>query len=220
MVVFGGVFDPPHAAHVRLSAAARDATFGESGWLVFVPAARAPLKDEAPEAGEADRLAMLRLAIADLPRATIWTDELDRARAERRPGQLPPPSYTVDTLKRARRVLPPAIPMRLLIGSDQARAFHRWHRYREVIELAEPLVLLRDPDESVEGLIDALRATGAWEGSELARWAGWVLSEPRLDVSSTAVRAALARGDEDAARAALDGRVLGYIRGAGLYRAR
>ncbi len=100
ILLFGGTFDPPHAAHARLPFMVREQMLGPDAWLLYVPAARNPLKAHGPEASDADRLQMLRLLIADqaagvqAARVAIWTDELDRSR------QAPGPTYTIDTVER------------------------------------------------------------------------------------------------------------------------
>ena len=59
---------------------------------------------------------------SDIPRAGVWTDEIDRARDASGSGA----SYSVDTLSRARRWLDEqglsGCMLRLLIGADQAVA--------------------------------------------------------------------------------------------------
>src|ERR1051325_10166192 len=84
VLVFGGTFDPPHAAHVELPVKVRDALLGPDAWVLFVPAARNPLKSPGPDASDLDRLNMLRLAIADrfgaeaASRIVTWHDEINR----------------------------------------------------------------------------------------------------------------------------------------------
>src|SRR3954463_12353114 len=74
VLLFGGTFDPPHGAHARLPPRVRDRWLGEDAWLLYVPAARNPLKAWGPEAPEHDRLEMLRLLLAAEPdaRSSIW----------------------------------------------------------------------------------------------------------------------------------------------------
>lgn len=146
VLLFGGTFDPPHTGHTRLPAAARDRLWPgrDDAWIVFVPAARSPHKTTAARASDEDRVAMLRRAAEGIARAVVWTDEIDRARWSASRG-VEAPSYTVDTVDRAREVLPaaPRIELRLLIGADQAAAFHRWRSPRRIIALAPPVVMSR-----------------------------------------------------------------------------
>jgi nicotinate-nucleotide adenylyltransferase len=229
VVIFGGSFDPPHRGHVRLGTAARDAWEEASGlrgvWLVCVPAARSPHKQLGPIADGAYRAEMLRLALAGepgnggVPRAGVWTDELDRAGGA---------SYTVETLRRARAWLDArggrGVPLRLLIGADQALAFHTWREPAEILRLAPPLVLLRSAGSGSGGadatsLIADLHATGAWNADQLETWRGGIVQAPLVDISATAVRAALREPKRDPAalEAMVGSPVLRYIESHGLY---
>lgn len=208
VLLYGGVFDPPHRAHTGLPALVRDAAM-PGAWLVYVPASRSPFK-AAPPTPDADRLAMLRIATEPLPRAAVWTDELDRTR----PGE---PSYWIETLIRARRALGSGAGLRFLIGADQALGFHRWREPRRILELAEPLVMLRSPAEHANALADGLRSAGFWSDHEIDRWLERIVPVPVLDISATAIRAKLAAGGCEVPE--LDPAVLDYIRGAGLYAA-
>ena len=170
-LVFGGTFDPPTLAHVLLPKQAMHHE-GADG-VRFVIAGTSPHKVDSPPLASSHRLAMLKLALADASWACIDTRELEREG----------PSYMIDTLQS----LDSDVPMhrRLLIGSDQATAFHRWHRWADIIELASPLVLMRDQD-SVNAMlaeIERHQGTGASE-----RWKSWVIHVPRRPDSSTDVR--------------------------------
>lgn len=222
--IFGGTFDPPHMGHVELPSRVRDElerrkSAGGRGWIVYVPAARSPHKPDAPLASDADRVAMLRLAIADVARTAVWTDEIDRARAA---GSNAGPSYSVHTLRRAREWLDDhglaAVPMRLLIGADQAVSFHRWRDPRDIMRLAEPAVMVRDgAGADAVTLRRALEQTGFWSADELKKWGESVVSVGRMDVSSTETRAALSRGDWESAARCVHPNVLAWIRSRGVY---
>jgi nicotinic acid mononucleotide adenylyltransferase len=94
---------------------------------------------------------MLRLAIRGLRDSAVWTDEVDR-------GLHDPiaPSYTIDTLLRARAA--GARRLWLILGGDQVTQLHRWRDPRRILDLAQPIVLLRPPLTAVSELRDALLA--------------------------------------------------------------
>jgi translation initiation factor IF-1 len=148
------------------------------------------------------RVEMLELASAGDARTTTWTDETDRAAAGG-------PSYWADTLDRARVVRGSLEGVRFLIGTDQAVAFHRWARAREILDAADPVVLPRGEIAEAGSLRAALAATGAWSVAELDRWCAWLAPVGRVDTSSTAARG----GD----LADLHPEVRDYIRARGLY---
>lgn len=209
-VILGGLFDPPHLAHSRIPPAVRDRRFGEGAWLVYVPAARSPHKEQGPAASDADRQAMVRLATRAVDRSIVWSDEIDRGA---RSGG---PSYTVDTLRRARALIPESVKLAMLIGSDQAAVFHTWREPREILALAEPVVMLRPPHALPDHVMALIRGASFWNDAELARWESAVDGKAVMDMSSTALRALLAANDAGASTI-LDARVLAYIQSHGLY---
>jgi len=194
VIVFGGTFDPPHVQHTTGLIGHLDQLLGHvgpgspGGIVLYVPAARSPFKMNGPIATDRDRVELLRLALGSDDRARIWTDELDRATAA--PGS---PSYMIDTLRRLREVIDAGgrgaeVTLRLLIGTDQAIAIHRWRDYREVMRMAEPLVWLRAPIVDADGLARAMADTGVWSEQELAAWRGRIAPLPVVDVSATQIR--------------------------------
>ncbi len=226
VVVFGGTFDPVHTGHTGLSAsAAAHLSARASGRIctLFVPAARSPHKAAGPVAPDADRGAMLRIALDGRPDGAVWTDEIDRvapAPAARGSAPATAPSYTVDTLHRLRVSLGLAgragTRLHLLLGADQVLALHRWREPREILALAQPLILLRAGAEAPDALLAGLVATGFWTEGELARLRAGIVPAALVNVSSTAVREALASGRDTTGM--LDPRVRAYIDQHGLYR--
>jgi nicotinate-nucleotide adenylyltransferase len=213
VLLFGGLFDPPHLAHTRLASAARDQVM-PGAWLVFVPAARSPLKLQEPAASDLDRLHMLRLAIASIPDAGIWLDEIVRFK------RFQQPSYWVDTVRRFDALRQPDEHPRFIIGADQALQFHKWHEQARIREFAAPVVLLRAPAETPDALIAQLRATGAWTEEELGGWRQAIVPLEVVEPSSTQARELLASGHTSEAAQLLDPAVFRYIEEHGLYRPR
>lgn len=204
ILLFGGSFDPPHLGHTLLAQAALTAAGAD--WITLIPAARSPFKDTQPTAPE-HRLAMLRAALAGAPRCSISTIELDRAKAD--PDQ---PSYTVHTVQSLRQALPPHWSLRLLIGMDQARTFHRWTDPAE-IEAAAPILVLRRPNE------DTTPPPAVELGILRGPLSGRLLDAPLIDASSTEIRTLLATNPDDPRLTELlDPRVLAHIREHNLYR--
>jgi nicotinate-nucleotide adenylyltransferase len=201
VVVFGGSFDPPTRAHAVLPPLAA-AKLGASR-LLYVPAAISPHKTQTPPTPAAERLAMLRIMLPQC--AEVDTRELERGG----------PSFTVETLESLRSELCPSLALRLLIGTDQAAVFHRWHRWRDILKLAHPAVMCRG-DEEVGPLLSSIDANQGAGASR--RWRGWMLDLPRMEQSSTRVRTGVQSGtlsEEDLSPAVAD-----YIRSHDLYRGR
>jgi len=176
VLLCGGAFDPPHRAHLTLPPLARDAVGADL--LLYMPAGKAPLKP-GPAASNEDRLAMLRAGLEGAPRVAITTLELERT------GE----SYTIDTLKEIKAARPRAT-LRLLIGADQARQFHKWRAAKEIIQLAEPAVMLRPPLEDAGALLAEMRPHRS--EAELEQWGGRLVELPAIEASSTRARELLA----------------------------
>ena len=180
ILLFGGTFDPPHVGHVMLPMLAMEAIGADC--VAYVPAAQPPHKPKGEQTEVKHRLAMLELALAEAKWATILTDEIDRAAVT---GQ---PSYTVDTLQALRARLGPKPTLRLLIGADMMRIFGTWKEPQKIIELAEPVVMVRPPDTR-ESLLEAVPAM-----FEKVTWKDRFVDLPVLDVSSTMIRDRVAAG--------------------------
>ncbi len=200
-LVFGGTFDPPHTAHTTLPPLVA-ARLG-CARIIYIPAAANPLKTDLDVTAAEHRLAMLRLAVADVPGAQVSTIELDR----------PGPSYMIDTLRSLRSRVGDKTDLVLLIGSDQAMSFHDWKDWARIIELATPAVMVRPPLDMA-----AFRRQLAerYEPDEVERWLGYAVAVPQLDVDATSVRRRLASGGD--VRGLLQPDVLAYAREHGLYR--
>ena len=131
----------------------------------FVPAGTPPHKRGGSATAARHRLAMTRLAARGNRAFRVSTLEC------RRPG----PSFTVDTLRAIARAHPGA-KLHLLMGADTYATFADWR---------EPGAIAR-----AATLVVALRPGSRRAGGGRVRW----LSNPGLDVSSSALRARAARG--------------------------
>jgi nicotinate-nucleotide adenylyltransferase len=146
---------------------------------------------------------MLELALAGERAAWISTLEFERRG----------PSYTYDTLlELPRRVgLASDAELFLVLGWDNLEGFERWHRVRELLALAQPVVVWRAGSD--EAVLERLRRE---LGPALAqRLERGLVRVPPAPESSSDVRARLERGEQPAD--ALPAAVLEYIRARGIY---
>lgn len=203
--LFGGSFDPPHRGHVRPVEAAREALGLDR--VLFLPTAQPPHKPGPRSAPAHARYAMVELAL-------LAESKLFASAHELTPGEV---RYTADTLAHFRRELP-GDELYLILGSDSFARLATWRRWREIPEIARLIVLPRpgcdeapfwdesrvraEAPEEVLALLDGGRAS--------------FLAGPAIDLSSTAIRGLLARGEEPPP-GALAPLVLEFIRKYALY---
>lgn len=202
--MLGGTFNPPHRAHLQLARHALAELALER--VVLMPARLSPFKDAARDAaadpGAERRLEMCRLLVEGARGVAVSALECDRDG----------PSYTVDTL-RALHAAHPATTFTLILGADVARTLPAWREPRELLGLAELAVALRpgSAPEQVQGALAALSERRA--AAHRVRF----LTMPPLEISSSLVRARVARGEPIAQL--VGARVARYIAAHLLYRA-
>jgi nicotinate-nucleotide adenylyltransferase len=184
IAIFGGTFDPIHKAHLAIAETARKQF--DIHKVLVIPAANPPHKASARASFE-HRYRMVELACEDVP--GLEPSLLDGG-AER--------SYSIRTIEKLRAEGRAGDVLYFLIGSDAFAEITTWHRWREVLEQVEFVVVTR-PGARYE----------IPEGARVHP-----LDEVQLPVSSSDIRAALARGERPPE---LPARVYEYIRAHGLY---
>jgi nicotinate-nucleotide adenylyltransferase len=171
--VFGGAFDPPHRAHVQLAHAALSQCHLDR--LYVIPTGQAWHKARTLTASP-HRLAMTRLAFADMPQVCVDPREIERDG----------PTYTVDTLASLQREAPNAA-LFLFIGADQAQAFQTWHRWQDILTMATVVVA----DRPSEGHTDPVFGHAQWHNAVSPNVQH--LDMPSLAISATEIRSHLAQ---------------------------
>jgi nicotinate-nucleotide adenylyltransferase len=146
-----------------------------------MPAQAPPHKLGEEEPGAAHRLSMCRLAVAEADGVGACALELERGGT----------SYTVDTLETIHARQPHAH-LTFIVGADTARTLGSWREPQRVLELAELAVATRTGSGRRE-VLDALDAVTAARSGGRARVR--FLSMPAIEVSSSAVRERVARGE-------------------------
>ena len=197
--LFGGSFDPVHRGHLLLAECCwRQARLDR---VEFLPTAQQPLKPRGPVASEADRAAMLGLAIADRPEFALSLIEIERGGV----------SYTVDTLRQLRDERPDA-ELFFLMGADSLADFPTWREPAAICELATPLVVRRAGTPPPD--FDALAAFVSTE--RLAAIRAHEVEMPATPISSSNIRRLIA--ERGAWQSLVPENVAAYIEERGLYR--
>jgi nicotinate-nucleotide adenylyltransferase len=178
--IFGGTFDPIHSAHLIVAREAAD-TFALDR-VLFIPAGNPPLKEA--RASFEDRFKMTELACGADPRFIA-------SRLEDGAGK----SYSIDTIERVRAGNGDLF---FIIGADAFAEIQSWHRWRDVIQAVDFIVVTRPG-----------HAYSPPDGARVHR-----LETVALPVSSSEIRHSLTRGETPAG---LPQSVLDYIHVRGLY---
>jgi nicotinate-nucleotide adenylyltransferase len=175
--VYGGSFDPVHYGHLLLAETCRDQCRLDEVW--FMPAARAPHKQDREITSAKLRVEMLQLAIGGTDGLVASTIEVDRGGV----------SYTVDTLDEIQRQHPGS-QLFLLMGADSLHDLPTWREPQRICELAIPIVVRRAgspmPDLSV---LRPLMSPERWEEANRNQ-----VSMPIIDLSSSDLRRRVAAG--------------------------
>ena len=187
--ILGGTFDPPHVGHTRMAAIARDVL--DLDRVLLSPAPHPPHKSDADTTPYAHRVAMVEAAVAG--EGHIHAAAIEDAHSV---------SYTVDLLRACRRRT--EADLYFILGADSLAELSSWRDPVEIMRLATLVVFPR-----------AAARVGV-EQAPAAPQASLVIFESLvIDVSSTAIRARLERGES--AGAGLAGPVAAYIARHGLY---
>ena len=206
LALFGGTFDPVHYAHLRCAEQARRMLGLDKVYLL--PAGDPPHK-KTPFTTAAQRLEMLRLALAEFP--TLGIDD----REVRRDG----PSFMVDTLGELRAEHPQR-PLLLLLGQDSLNKLHVWYQWRRLFELAHIVTFPRphaEPDYAPELAREIGRRRTVPQSVVSGPAGGFLhLNLELIDISATAIQAMLRQGASP--RGMSPDSVLAYIDNNGLYR--
>lgn len=186
IVIFGGTFNPIHHGHLILARAVAER--GGFQRVTFMPVhtpphggGRGEKAFGASDATSADRLEMIRLAIAG--ESCLDVNDLEI----RRPG----PSFTIDTLKELRRVHGPAARLHLIVGADMLSDLPRWRRAAEVVEMAGIITVGRC-GQDVSAVLERLGQ--AFPAERVAAIKAGIMDTPLIEISSSDIRRRVAAG--------------------------
>jgi nicotinate-nucleotide adenylyltransferase len=144
--LFGGTFDPPHAAHRAASLLAMRRIGLDRVWWLVTPGN--PLKDSSGLAPLRERLAAAR-ELARHARIDVTDLEADLGI-----------TYTFATITYLIRRCP-GVRFVWIMGADNLRSFHRWQRWRDIARLV--------PIAVIDRLGPSLYSVASAAGQALAR---------------------------------------------------
>jgi nicotinate-nucleotide adenylyltransferase len=183
--LFGGTFDPIHYGHLRTAFELWQSL--KLAEVRFLPSGSPPHRNETVASAEL-RLAMVKAAVADQPAFVVDDREV------RRTGL----SYSVDTLTELRNENPDRS-LCLLLGMDAFLGLPSWHRWRELLDLTNVVVVNRPgwkaPTSGPLGEVMVDRGTGSIRDLHEHK-AGRIYAHAvtQLEISSTELRQQLVAG--------------------------
>lgn len=186
--VYGGTFDPVHLGHLKVATALVE-LFGLDN-MVFVPAFRAPHKQDQEVAPALCRFAMLVLATQNQPRHVVSTIELEQ----------PERPYTVETLGRLSRTYGQQTKLYFVMGVDSWNEIDKWRDWETVLTMTNQIVVTRPgyewmaehiPPGLKQSIVD-LRGSQPHEiRAAVSRETGnrvFVTDAVQVDISASAIR--------------------------------
>jgi nicotinate-nucleotide adenylyltransferase len=172
VVLFGGSFNPIHNGH--LIAVRSVAEQIGAARVIVIPSANPPHKPRGDLADAADRLEMVRRAVADESGWEASDCELHRDG----------PSYTIDTVAHFREALGDAVQLCWVIGADSLTELVGWYRVEELVDTCRIVTAARPGWERPD--LNLLRPR--LSEAQIDRLAADVLNTPRIDISATDIR--------------------------------
>jgi nicotinate-nucleotide adenylyltransferase len=198
--LYGGTFDPFHVGHLAVARAALAS--GRVDEVIVIPGGTPPHRGETRVHAE-ERWCMAVLATLHEPCMRVVRWETDRADQGR--------TYAIDTLAQARAALGDDAELFWVIGTDAMALIDTWKDPRALFAQAKFLVMPRDGQDE-PWLRAKLGEIVPWAPPEAVAFADMA----PVDVSSTELRAALARGEDPAP--SLPPLVGAFVARYGLYR--
>jgi nicotinate-nucleotide adenylyltransferase len=202
LALFGGTFDPIHRGHLKVSRAATEKFALKEVW--FVPADIPPHKLKEPVTPFYHRFAMTALAVAGEKQfiaSPLEAPDLSAVPKDRRP------SYSIETVRRVKKMLGKSDHLYFLIGMDAFKDIAKWYEAEALLKECDFIVAAR-PGYSLADVASSLPATlrpsaavtklfrkQEIDGPLVLPGATLhLLPETHENVSATQIRAAVARG--------------------------
>lgn len=211
IALLGGSFDPVHNGHVAL--ADYFVALLKPDELRVIPAGN-PWQKHGLQASGQDRMAMVRSAFST-QKVTVNIDQQEILR--------PSATYTIDTLRAIRQELGQHASIVFLMGADQLQHLNTWQEWQHMFDYAHICAASRPgfamdaahiPTEVAQ---EFTRRTGTPEQIRTTpQGLAYLAPNLAVDISATAIRAALQRGERPTSQLPLG--VLDYIEQHHLYK--
>lgn len=175
--LFGGTFNPPHLAHLRLAKKAAEGAFLDR--VIIMPAFVPPHKDAPQLLSPEVRLELCKRTFCD-PLFEISDLEIKRS------GK----SYTIDTIEELKRAYPND-ELFLIIGSDMLLSFEKWYRFEDILKAVSLCVMSREKEIEKDELDAYCR-----DVLRLPKCKYLILDCEPVELSSTEIRKRIEEGED------------------------
>lgn len=213
--LFGGTFDPIHYGHL-LPAIALTEEVGLNQ-ISLLPNHIPPHKPQ-PEATTAQRLAMLKLAIADMPPVfSIDTREILSTKSMR-------PSYTINTLQQWRIENGTTAGLAFIMGQDSLLSLPTWNHWQTLLDYCHLLICRRPgyaektDNPELQSWINKHQTTQIQDLHNSPNGYIYFAHTPLEDISATEIRENI--NNQQSCENLLPPKVWQYIHEQGLYSAK
>jgi len=152
LALFGGTFDPIHRGHLKVARAATERFALKQVW--FIPADIPPHKLKEPVTAFYHRYAMTALAVEgekDFIPSLLEAPELNGSLKARRP------SYSIETVRRVKKMLGKSDHLYFLIGMDAFKDIAKWYEAEALLKECDFIVAAR-PGYSLADVASSLPA--------------------------------------------------------------
>ncbi|MWN31191.1 MULTISPECIES: nicotinate-nucleotide adenylyltransferase [unclassified Gilliamella] len=209
--LLGGTFDPIHYGHLRPAISLAN----EIGLkqIRLLPNHIPPHKPQ-PEANTEQRLAMLSLAIEDLPLFALDVSEILPETSTR-------PSYTIETLQAWRRKHGNQNPLAFIMGQDSLLGLPTWHKWQTLLNYCHLLICRRPgyadktDNATLQQWVDTHQTTNVKNLHDSPYGYIYLAQTPLENISATEIRQNI--NNSQSCKNLLPPKVWQYIHTQGLY---
>lgn len=178
VAVYSGSFNPLHIGHLAIMKHAVERAGFDMVYLIVSP--KNPLKDNISSSTGSERyMAAIEAVSRHFGRSAVKVDDIELT--------MPEPHYTIRTLD-ALRKREPDNRFTFIMGADNLADIRRWRDYSRILKEFGVAVFPRsgfDLDKTIQDLLN-----------EDPEYKIEIFDAPRVDISSTAIREAVASGQD------------------------
>ena len=141
VAMFGGTFSPIHNGHLLAMSALFDAV--KPDHLFVIPTAIPPHKTRKDAATDADRMAMISLALRELQNPKISVSDIELLRGGK--------SFTVDTVEYLKSQAEEVV---VFVGTDMFLTLEAWHDFERLFSMCTVAYMRREENSGLDAVLE------------------------------------------------------------------